>query len=339
MRLHPVFSADIIRPLFPEALVDGVRHHHEHYDGKGYPDGLAGEDIPLLARGHGRGGRLRRHVVPAAVQGRAHLRRVRGRTAALPRRRSSTRRWSTPSSRSWRSWSADARAGRGHRRRGGLPHPRRQAPGAARTRGRGDARVRGDPRDPARGARRQPAHPLPHHARADRQEVRHRRRPRGERGGPLALRRRVLHRRRAAAGAGGPAAAGEHRLRRPVRRLGHRSRARSSTPTGRIVAAVAADLPALSRPETEALRGDVRADLRQRCCRPPPCGSAAPRSTPSPTRLTGLYNHRYLHERLSEELHRAARVGPTADRAVLRPRPLQGLQRRQRAQRRRPRAA
>ena len=50
MRLHPVFSADIIRPLFPTALVDGVRHHHEHYDGTGYPDGLAGEDIPLLAR-------------------------------------------------------------------------------------------------------------------------------------------------------------------------------------------------------------------------------------------------------------------------------------------------
>ncbi|MCX6372441.1 MAG: diguanylate cyclase [Actinobacteria bacterium] len=50
MRLHPVFSADIIRPLFPEDLVGGVRHHHEHYDGNGYPDGLAGEDIPLLAR-------------------------------------------------------------------------------------------------------------------------------------------------------------------------------------------------------------------------------------------------------------------------------------------------
>jgi len=51
MRQHPVFSADIIKPLFPEQLVLAVRHHHERYDGNGYPDGLAGEDIPILARG------------------------------------------------------------------------------------------------------------------------------------------------------------------------------------------------------------------------------------------------------------------------------------------------
>ena len=50
MREHPVISADIIRPLFPEALVQAVRHHHERWDGTGYPDGLAGDDIPLLAR-------------------------------------------------------------------------------------------------------------------------------------------------------------------------------------------------------------------------------------------------------------------------------------------------
>ena len=50
MRQHPVVSADIIRPLFSQELVLGVRHHHERYDGTGYPDGLAGEEIPPLAR-------------------------------------------------------------------------------------------------------------------------------------------------------------------------------------------------------------------------------------------------------------------------------------------------
>ena len=33
-----------------EDLLPGVMHHHERYDGKGYPSGLAGEDIPLIAR-------------------------------------------------------------------------------------------------------------------------------------------------------------------------------------------------------------------------------------------------------------------------------------------------
>ena len=50
MRQHPIFSAEIIRPLFDDPLVDGVRHHHERWSGEGYPDGLAGEDIPLIAR-------------------------------------------------------------------------------------------------------------------------------------------------------------------------------------------------------------------------------------------------------------------------------------------------
>ena len=50
MREHPVVSADIIRPLFPQELVLAVRHHHERYDGEGYPDGLTAQEIPPLAR-------------------------------------------------------------------------------------------------------------------------------------------------------------------------------------------------------------------------------------------------------------------------------------------------
>ena len=50
VRQHPGISAEIVRPLFDEELVAGVRHHHERFDGHGYPDGLAGEEIPLVAR-------------------------------------------------------------------------------------------------------------------------------------------------------------------------------------------------------------------------------------------------------------------------------------------------
>jgi putative nucleotidyltransferase with HDIG domain len=51
MMEHPVKGAEIIRHigfLGDAALV--VRSHHERWDGTGYPDGLAGEDIPLAAR-------------------------------------------------------------------------------------------------------------------------------------------------------------------------------------------------------------------------------------------------------------------------------------------------
>jgi len=51
MKLHPTVGADLISPLRTMAeVVPVVRHHHERWDGRGYPDGLAGEDIPKLAR-------------------------------------------------------------------------------------------------------------------------------------------------------------------------------------------------------------------------------------------------------------------------------------------------
>ncbi len=51
IRAHPVIGQTIIKKikfLFDIGLV--VRHHHERYDGKGYPDGIKGEEIPLEAR-------------------------------------------------------------------------------------------------------------------------------------------------------------------------------------------------------------------------------------------------------------------------------------------------
>jgi diguanylate cyclase (GGDEF)-like protein len=50
MKQHPVVSAEIIEALLGDEYVAGVRHHHERWDGRGYPDGLAGPDIPPVAR-------------------------------------------------------------------------------------------------------------------------------------------------------------------------------------------------------------------------------------------------------------------------------------------------
>jgi len=48
---HPAIGERLLRPLgLDAAIATIVRHHHERYDGAGYPDGIAGEDIPLGAR-------------------------------------------------------------------------------------------------------------------------------------------------------------------------------------------------------------------------------------------------------------------------------------------------
>ena len=51
VRQHPAMGAAIVgaTPGFEETL-DAIRHHHESWDGRGYPGGLAGEETPLLAR-------------------------------------------------------------------------------------------------------------------------------------------------------------------------------------------------------------------------------------------------------------------------------------------------
>ena len=48
---HPVAGVDVLRGLdFLNGALPAVRHHHERMDGRGYPDGLHGEQIPLAAR-------------------------------------------------------------------------------------------------------------------------------------------------------------------------------------------------------------------------------------------------------------------------------------------------
>jgi putative nucleotidyltransferase with HDIG domain len=51
MKLHAPIGADILSSIdFPYPVVPIVRHHHENWDGTGYPDGLRGTDIPIGAR-------------------------------------------------------------------------------------------------------------------------------------------------------------------------------------------------------------------------------------------------------------------------------------------------
>lgn len=51
IKSHTVMGADILKDItLLDHLVDIARNHHERYDGKGYPDGLVGEEIPLSAR-------------------------------------------------------------------------------------------------------------------------------------------------------------------------------------------------------------------------------------------------------------------------------------------------
>jgi HD-GYP domain-containing protein (c-di-GMP phosphodiesterase class II) len=54
MQEHPEKSAEIVSPLavvpFFKGIMPGIKHHHERFDGKGYPHGVSGDKIPLIAR-------------------------------------------------------------------------------------------------------------------------------------------------------------------------------------------------------------------------------------------------------------------------------------------------
>jgi HD-GYP domain-containing protein (c-di-GMP phosphodiesterase class II) len=51
MRQHPVIGHQMLKDVpFLHSSLTGIRHHHERWDGTGYPDGLAGEMIPMPVR-------------------------------------------------------------------------------------------------------------------------------------------------------------------------------------------------------------------------------------------------------------------------------------------------
>ena len=69
--LHPYHSAQILRPVQPlHKIIPWIYHHHERWDGAGYPDRLKGEAIPGRRADHRGGGRVQRdHHQPPVPQG------------------------------------------------------------------------------------------------------------------------------------------------------------------------------------------------------------------------------------------------------------------------------
>jgi HD-GYP domain-containing protein (c-di-GMP phosphodiesterase class II) len=51
IRRHPKLGYDVLKPISSlEPVLEGVLYHHENYDGSGYPEGVRGQQIPLIAR-------------------------------------------------------------------------------------------------------------------------------------------------------------------------------------------------------------------------------------------------------------------------------------------------
>ncbi len=52
VKMHPTIGYDILKNmnLYPEVILEGVFHHHENFDGSGYPSNMSGYDIPEASR-------------------------------------------------------------------------------------------------------------------------------------------------------------------------------------------------------------------------------------------------------------------------------------------------
>jgi diguanylate cyclase (GGDEF)-like protein/excisionase family DNA binding protein len=306
MKLHPVFSADIIRPLFSASLVEGVRHHHEHYDGHGYPDGLVGADIPLLARAmavvDAYDAMSCRRPYKAALtypECLAELQRCRG-TQFEPLMVDAFLAVLEELARD-RAQAEDIATQAASR----IPGDKHLA---LRSREDEDTPEYREIREILREVRdaNPPTRFLTTHAEIDKKFV-------------IGVDPEEQESERSRIG---DEIFADDEL--PLVLAGQRPEVNTlfadefgvwvtglapiRDAEGRIVAAVAADLPALSRQESEALRGGDRqtfaAMLQTAAVR---LGRAEIDAITDG--LTGLYNHRYLHERLSEELHRARELG------------------------------
>jgi len=307
MRLHPVFSADIIRPLFPAALVAGVRHHHEHYDGTGYPDGLAGDDIPLLARAMAvvdayDAMSCRRPYKAALTYPKclAELRRCSG-TQFEPLMVDAFLEVLEELER-WRARAADIAAQAASR----IPGDKHLT---LRSREDEDTPEYREIREILREVRdaNPPTQFLTTHAEIDKKfvigvDAEEQESERSHVGDEIFVDDelpQVLAGRRAQVNT---LFADEFGVwvtgLAPIRDA-----------QGRIVAAVAADLPALNRTENETRRGEDGRQTFAAMLRTAAVRLSRAEIEAITDGLTGLYNHRYLQERLNEELHRARKLG------------------------------
>ncbi len=302
MREHPVVSADIIRPLFPQDLVRAVRHHHERYDGKGYPDGLGAEAIPMIARAMAvvdayDAMSCRRPYKPALTYPEclAELHRCRGTQfdpamvdAFLTVLEDVARR---------RARAEEIAAAAASRIRGESHLQLRSRDDEASEAYREIEAVLREVRDA-----NPPTRFLTTHAQFDKRFVigvdpEEDEAEKSHLGDEIFADDELTL-----------VLAGERPLVNTVFADEFGVWITGLAPirdgAGRIVAAAAADLPALSVSESESLRGDGRqtfaAMLQSTAVRLSRAEIDAITDA-----LTGLYNHRYLHERLSEELHRA----------------------------------